>query len=95
MLKRTGENLRRVGFEVEIYVEGYRPSKDTWLHASYPFDTIHEAEAFYEKVISANWKEKEELLGLEDPGDGTYGRTVDDVKVMEYASNGDIYRLSQ
>ncbi len=89
--RRSAIGFHKKGFEVLVYVEGYRIFKDTWLHATYPFATLAEALTFYHTINNATSDEQDELLGLEDSCkyNGWYGLTVEGMQIYEYSGQGE------
>ncbi len=83
---RTAEEPKTSRFEVEVYVEGYRMTKDVWLFETYTFQTLADALAFYHKINDRNW----EQLDFEsaEKNTGWYGLTVEYMKVFEYTPEG-------
>ena len=80
------------GFYVEVYIEGYRPSKDTWLHQTESFDALEEAQAYYDKLVTATHKEREEMLDFNSyKGTGWYGFSFERAEVYEETAGGSRY----
>ncbi len=51
--------VKKLDFEVHVFVEGYRPFKDVFVHTIENFDAFEEAKAFVEKIEQAPWQEQE------------------------------------
>lgn len=88
--KKTPVIRHQPGFEVEVFIEGYRPTKDTWKHKTYRFDTLDQAIAFRDALANCPWNEWEELLGLERvyQGTGWYGFSYEYCEIYEYSADG-------
>lgn len=86
--RRHPEQSRK-GFEVEVYVEGYRPGKETWLYETYEFKTLEEALRFHNEISWATSKEREKLLGFETREKyGGYCLMFNYMEVYEYNEQG-------
>ena len=102
MLERAGPNLKFVGFEINIFVEGH-----TVHHASVRFDAKKDAETFVARIMNAKTlHEKKVLLGMSeklvlvDKGNQSwkYVRkqkliTISFESFKEYTPEGDIFEL--
>jgi len=80
----------KTGFVVEVYVEGYRMTKDVWLYEVYDFDTLDAALTFYHKLNQASWHEQEKILDFAGytKYNGWYGLSVEEMRVYEYTPQG-------
>lgn len=84
--------LPQIRFELEIYIEGYRLSKDVWLYDTKKFNTL-------EEVLDYDFKLKMNLFDLEMvpeieaeySGRGWYGFYLEYTEVYEYAADGTKY----
>lgn len=75
-------------FFIEVYVEGYRTFKDTWLHYTYKFYTIEDALIWDKKLRLASREEQNDILGLNHLPEDWYGITFEYTKIFELAKNG-------
>lgn len=94
-MRRTKIEPHRPGFEVQVYVEGYRPDKDVWLYETYRYDTLLEAIDFVRRVSFATWESRQTILGFEaaTKETGWYGLSFEYVEVYEYTCAGETYLL--
>ena len=76
---RKKEEEPKLGFFVEVYVEGYRPHKDMWLHETHQFDTLEQAIVFMRGLHGKRYE-------VYTPG--WYGVTFEHAKIYEYTSEG-------
>ena len=84
--------LRQPGFEVEVYVEGYRLNKDVWLHSKEQFDTLEQALEYYHKIANARFDEYDELLDFKQYDSmGWHSISYEYMRVLEFAANGQVF----
>ncbi len=80
----------KLGFEVEVYVEGYRPNKDVWLHDKYDFDTLQAALDWLDTLQMSHPEKQAEMLNFEGyyKGTGWYMMSVEYFTLYEYTAEG-------
>jgi hypothetical protein len=75
----------RPPFQVKVYVEGYRLSKEVWLYDTINFLTLEEALAFYISLHISNREEQASILDFASSTkyNGWYGLTLEYMEVYE------------
>lgn len=85
-----------VGFRVNVYVEGYRPNKETWKYHVEDFPTLAEASSYVEKLDFMNWDERNNFLNFKDEEkwSGAYSLSYEGCKIFQYDKFGNVTEVS-
>lgn len=89
--KRSPLGEVNVGFVVRIYVEGYRPQKDVWLHEKYRFNTLAEAITFYHEVNMKSYDEFNAWIKPYYNDSGWYSISREYLEIVEHTESGGKY----
>lgn len=80
--------------EVDVYIEGYRPHKDVWLHHTETFPNVYDAVTYVNKLQMATTEERNELLGFNNPylmPDGWYDFHYEHCTITEIQADGTVH----
>lgn len=88
---RTPLEPQKTGFEVEVYVEGYRPNKEVWKHETFTFDTLADALAFAHEVGMKSWDEFQKWIEPNYQDSGWYSISFEYTRVLERTADGTTY----